>query len=76
MAGIRFPSVSHKVTVLKTTSPQGNTLGPLEDLGWTALSVTLALVLLPAIGLKALKQSIFPKPVKASKIEERHYLIQ
>lgn len=61
---------------MNTTSPQENTLGPLENLGWTALSVTVALVLLPAIGLKALKQSVFPKPVKPSKIEERHYLIQ
>ncbi|TLM74533.1 hypothetical protein [Pseudarthrobacter sp. NamB4] len=61
---------------MKTTSPQGSTLGPLENLGWTTLSVTVALALLPAIGLKALGQSIFPKPAKASKAEERHYLIQ
>ncbi|MBD1537721.1 hypothetical protein HC749_05985 [Arthrobacter sp. S13_S34] len=58
---------------MNTTSPQGSTLGPLEDLGWTALSVGVALVLLPAIGLKALGQSFFPKTPKA---EERHYLIQ
>jgi hypothetical protein len=61
---------------LKTTSPQGITLGPLEDLGWTTLSITMALVLLPAIGLKALGQSVFPKAAKAPKTEERHYLIQ
>ena len=73
---IRFPSVSLKVKVLKTASPQGITLGPLEDLGWTALSISVALVLLPAIGLKALGQSIFPKTAEASKVEERHYLIQ
>jgi hypothetical protein len=61
---------------LKTTAPQGTALGPLENLGWTALSITTALVLLPAIGLKALGQSLFPKSAKASKTEERHYLIQ
>jgi hypothetical protein len=53
---------------LKTTSPQGITLGPLEDLGWTTLSITM--------GLKALGQSVFPKAAKAPKTEERHYLIQ
>jgi hypothetical protein len=58
---------------VNTTLPQGSTLGPLEDLGWTALSVSVALVLLPAIGLKALGRSFFPKTPKA---EERHYLIQ
>lgn len=61
---------------MNTASPQGTTLGPLEDLGWTALSVSVALVLLPALGLKALGQSVFPKAAKASKAEERHYLIQ
>ena len=35
--------------------------------------VLAALVLLPAIGLKALGQSFFPKTPRA---EERHYLIQ
>lgn len=61
---------------MNTTSPQGSTLGPLEDLGWTALSISVALVLLPAIGIKALGQSIFPKAAKAPKTEERHYLVQ
>jgi hypothetical protein len=58
---------------VNTTLPQGSTLGPLEDLGWTALSVSVALVLLPAIGLKALGGAFFPKTPKT---EERHYLIQ
>lgn len=61
---------------MNTASPQGTTLGPLEDLGWTALSISVALALLPALGLKALGQSMFPKTAKASKAEERHYLIQ
>ncbi|PNI10504.1 hypothetical protein CXX84_03340 [Arthrobacter sp. AFG7.2] len=75
-ADIRSPSVSHKVNIVKTASPQGTTLGPLEDLGWTTLSITVALALLPALGVKALGQSMFPKAAKASNAEERHYLIQ
>jgi hypothetical protein len=61
---------------LTTTALQAPELTPLENLGWTALSVGVAAVLLPAIGLKALSQAVFPKAAKASNAEERHYLIQ
>ncbi len=49
--------------------------GSLQDVGWTSLSIATALVLLPALGLKALKQAAFPKKPQAAGAEERHYLI-
>ncbi|UTT68741.1 hypothetical protein NMQ03_16150 [Arthrobacter sp. DNA4] len=61
---------------MATAAPQSSTLGALENLGWTALSLGAAAVLLPAIGLKALSKSVFPGAFKAPVAEERHYLIQ
>lgn len=46
---------------MKNASLQETTPGPLEDLGWTALSIATALVLLPAIGAKALAEAVRPK---------------
>ncbi|UKA74535.1 hypothetical protein [Arthrobacter sp. FW306-07-I] len=59
---------------MPTSALQAPKLGPLENLGWTALSITAAAVLLPAIGVKALSRAVFPKP--AANADERHYLIQ
>jgi len=59
---------------LTTSALQAPKPSPLENLGWTALSITAAAVLLPAIGIKALSRAVFPKP--AADVEERHYLIQ
>ena len=58
-----------------TSSRASSTRDTLQDLGWTTLSITTALVLLPAIGLKALAQAALPKKAKATGADERHYLI-
>ena len=59
---------------MDTTFAQENKLGPLENLGWTSLSVGIAAVLLPVIGLKALARTVFPRTAKTD-VEEHHYLI-
>ncbi|MGX5714827.1 hypothetical protein [Arthrobacter sp. MAHUQ-56] len=61
---------------MANTASQAPTLGTLENIGWTSLSIGIAAVLLPAIGLKALSQAVFPKSFKPAPAEERHYLIQ
>ena len=45
---------------MKSLFLQETTPGPLENLGWTALSIATALVLLPAIGAKALAKAAIP----------------
>lgn len=46
---------------MNSTFRRRTVLGPLEDLGWTALSIATALILLPAIGFKAIAQAALPK---------------
>lgn len=65
-----------RVRTLANTASQAPTLGALENIGWTSLSIGIAAVLLPAIGLKALSKAVFPKAFKPAPAEERHYLIQ
>lgn len=61
---------------MATTVHRARALGALENLGWTALALGAAAVLLPAVGLKTLSKAVFPAPFKAPVVEERHYLIQ
>ena len=52
---------------MKSLFLQETTPGPLENLGWTALSIATALVLLPAIGAKALAEAAIPARVAGRK---------
>jgi hypothetical protein len=56
---------------MKSTFRQRTALGPLEDLGWTALSIAAALVLLPAIGFKAMAQAVLPEKPSGEHTEGR-----
>ncbi|WP_426226184.1 hypothetical protein [Pseudarthrobacter sp. DSP2-3-2b1] len=48
----------------------------LEDVGLTTLSVTAALILLPAIGARVLVRSIFPVKADPRDADRTSYLIQ
>ncbi|MDQ0824672.1 heme exporter protein D [Arthrobacter sp. B2I5] len=61
---------------MTTTSLQPPTLGHFENFGWTAVSITAAALLLPAIGLKALSRAVFEGAATTAQAQERHYLIQ
>lgn len=50
--------------------PNGHTL---EDLGWTSLSVIAALILLPAIGLKAAATAVVPTKVREPETASLYY---
>ncbi|MEO5313080.1 hypothetical protein PV772_03000 [Pseudarthrobacter sp. CC12] len=59
---------------MTTTVSQAPKLGPFENLGWTALSIAAAALLLPAIGVKALSSTVLPRA--AGDVDDSHYLIQ
>lgn len=48
----------------------------LQEVGLSALSITAALILLPAVGTKALVHAVFTTKGKSADADRTHYLIQ